>query len=105
MRSHSAVLRGERLGARTQDVEVGDVDGDGDPDLVFGTVDGNRLLLNDGRGFFADAPGAFPCAPRSRRRARQTWATWTATATWTCTSWKRPTSTATGSSTCTFPAT
>ncbi|MCP3702808.1 MAG: hypothetical protein GY954_07750, partial [Alteromonas sp.] len=38
-------------------VALGDVDGDGDPDLVFGTTDWsgngvcqNRLYLNDGRG-------------------------------------------------------
>lgn len=49
-------------GTRTQDVEAGDVDGDGDPDLVIGNAEGgNRLLLNDGRGFFAAAaPGRLP---------------------------------------------
>jgi hypothetical protein len=47
---------------RTQDMEAGDVDGDGDLDLVVGNaVHGNRLLLNDGRGFFTEAvPGRLP---------------------------------------------
>ena len=36
----------------------GDVDGDGDLDLLLGNEGGNRLLLNDGRGFFADVSGA-----------------------------------------------
>jgi hypothetical protein len=48
----------------TQDLEAGDVDGDGDLDLVVGNVGGNRLLLNDGRGFFTDAPaGRLPLRP------------------------------------------
>ncbi|MEM7308025.1 MAG: VCBS repeat-containing protein [Planctomycetota bacterium] len=41
----------------------GDVDGDGDPDVVLGLADvtPNRLLLNDGVGVFSDAPlGSLP---------------------------------------------
>ncbi|MEM7204524.1 MAG: VCBS repeat-containing protein [Planctomycetota bacterium] len=39
----------------TAAVAVGDVDGDGDPDLVFGNVwAGNQLYLNDGTGVFTD---------------------------------------------------
>jgi hypothetical protein len=42
----------------SQDVIAGDVDGDGDADLVFGKENGARLLLNDGNGRFALAPVA-----------------------------------------------
>jgi hypothetical protein len=34
---------------------LGDVDGDGDPDLVLGNSGQNRLYLNDGSGTFTDA--------------------------------------------------
>ncbi|MCA8949193.1 MAG: VCBS repeat-containing protein, partial [Planctomycetes bacterium] len=37
---------------------VGDVDGDGDPDLVYTTIYEDQLFLNDGTGFFADASAA-----------------------------------------------
>jgi hypothetical protein len=36
-------------------VAVGDVDGDGSPDLFVTGVNGNRLFLNDGKGRFRDA--------------------------------------------------
>ena len=46
----------------TREVDVADIDGDGDLDILFGNVQAfvenavrqNRLLLNDGKGFFTD---------------------------------------------------
>ncbi len=46
----------------TREVDVADIDGDGDLDLLYGNVQAfvenavrqNRLLLNDGKGFFTD---------------------------------------------------
>ncbi len=44
-------------GETTQDVAIGDVDGDGDLDMVFANEKGlDRLVLNDGTGRFAPAP-------------------------------------------------
>ena len=38
----------------TQDLELGDIDGDGDLDLIVANEDDNELLVNDGKGFFKD---------------------------------------------------
>jgi len=51
-------------------VAAGDLDGDGDPDLFF-SQDGepNRMFLNDGIGFFREAPpGSLPDIPTPRGR-------------------------------------
>ncbi len=50
----------------TREVDVADIDGDGDMDLFYGNVQAfvenavrqNRLLLNDGNGFFSDITDA-----------------------------------------------
>jgi hypothetical protein len=51
-------------------VAVGDVDGDGDPDLFFsGNLELNRLFINDGAGVFREAaPDALPSIPEPRGR-------------------------------------
>lgn len=46
-------------------VEVGDVDNDGDSDLLLATASQDRVLLNDGSGHFSDATDAF--IPTDRR--------------------------------------
>ena len=38
----------------TQDLELADIDQDGDDDLIIANEDGNQLLINDGKGFFED---------------------------------------------------
>ncbi len=55
---------------RAYGLAVGDLDGDGDPDLFF-SQDGepNRMFLNDGIGFFREAPpGSLPDIPTPRGR-------------------------------------
>ena len=50
------------LPEETREVDVADIDGDGDLDILYGNVQAfvegaerqNRLLLNDGKGFFTD---------------------------------------------------
>jgi hypothetical protein len=45
---------------QTHALALGDVDGDGDLDVVLGTLGQDRLYLNDGSGFFSDASGQLP---------------------------------------------
>ncbi len=41
-------------GSNTHDVDIADIDGDGDPDIVEGYYYGNLMWLNDGAGVMAD---------------------------------------------------
>ncbi|MCE7990904.1 MAG: VCBS repeat-containing protein [Roseivirga sp.] len=52
---------------QTREADFGDIDGDGDPDIFFANVDfggfgdpQNRLLLNDGKGYFKEATDLLP---------------------------------------------
>ena len=51
----------------TFDIGLGDVDGDGDRDLVMANGGANRLYLNDGTGRFGDASARLPPAPAFSR--------------------------------------
>ncbi len=45
---------------RSNALEMTDIDGDGDVDLVIGNAGPNRMLLNDGNGWFAVDPNRLP---------------------------------------------
>lgn len=44
--------------ANSTEVDAGDVDGDGDLDLIIANLGANQLLINDGNGVFSDASAA-----------------------------------------------
>jgi len=53
---------GQRLGNFRHGIDVGDVDGDGDPDVVISTHQANqttRVFLNDGHAVYSELDGAF----------------------------------------------
>lgn len=56
-------VTGRTPGVRVEDghdVDAGDVDGDGDVDLLFSSWSGLHLLLNNGAGVFLEAPAQLP---------------------------------------------
>ena len=86
----------------TNAVALGDVDGDGDLDMVVGNyAEQNRLYLNDGTGTFTDMPPRRACRSTATRPKPWRWTTWTATATSTSSS---GTDVRTGSTGTTAPA-
>ncbi|HET7219670.1 MAG TPA: VCBS repeat-containing protein [Vicinamibacterales bacterium] len=46
--------------ANSTKADFGDVDGDGDLDVIVANVGAEQLLINDGNGFFADASDRLP---------------------------------------------
>jgi hypothetical protein len=59
-----SVTRLPDLAGSNQDVAVGDIDRDGDLDLVLGNQDGNQIYVNDGGRFTRALQGALPSPSR-----------------------------------------
>lgn len=55
----------------TQDIEAGDLDGDGDLDLIEGNETGNRVLRNDGTGVFTDVTATHLPLPPAGEETRE----------------------------------
>jgi hypothetical protein len=70
--------------ATTYAVPAGDLDGDGDIDVVVANdLAENWVYLNDGTGLFE---AAWPVGPEIERLGAPSSTTWIATGTWTCSS-------------------
>lgn len=55
----------------TQDLELGDVDGDGDMDLIVANEDDNQLFINDGAGVFVDETESRMPLPKGKLETRE----------------------------------
>lgn len=55
----------------TQDLELGDIDGDGDLDLIVANEDDNQILINNGSGIFTDETASRLPFPKDKWETRE----------------------------------